>query len=399
MNILPLIAGFVGNPHIVAATEPDYILPIPQTQTTFPDPLPHYLPRTVKVPSASFPTTDIASANAGRFSVSMKGMRRDLRRAGGKAEWLVRDVETAIVEWLMQGGTVLRPNNVEENDLNSGRTVGNSGTIVEVSRTPLQLIWRIPDDAFARYVVHCCARYHEVVSFSGFFLIFFTFRNELFFLGKGTDQNRLTYLLRPNVTRPDRRTLAALETPPVTEIEISSNPDTDIDSDFVSERDLESDIELDHKANLPSIAEGPSLHVQHEDDLSTFADCEEAEFLDADLDSGSEIGSGLEESVDILQARLETLSVDPALVQPLVPSVLAEQPSRMDEDPDTTLQGILRQTPPTDSPRRRRWAAARSPSSPSLSPVRLRRRRRAAPKKRLALNFQTHKSFYDYLFR
>lgn len=186
-----------------------------------------------------------------------------------------------------------------------------------------------------------------------------------------------------------------LETPPVTEIEISSNPDTDIDSDFVSERDLESDIELDHKANLPSIAEGP-LHVVHEDDLSTFADCEEAEFLDAD-DLDSEIGSGLEESVDILQARLENLSVDPAPVQPLVTSVpvLTEQPSRM--DPDTTLQSILHPFP-TDSPRRRKWAA-RSPSSPSLSPVRLRRRRRAAPKKRVALNFQAHKSFYDYLFR
>lgn len=191
-----------------------------------------------------------------------------------------------------------------------------------------------------------------------------------------------------------------METPPVTEIEISSNPDTDIDSDFVSERDLESDIELDHKVNLPSIAEGPSLHVVHEDDLSTFADCEETEFLDVDdLDSGSEIGSGLEESVDILQQRLETLSVDPAPVQSLVTSVLAEQPSRMDEYPDTTLQGILRHPLPTDSPRRRRWAAARSPSSPSLSPVRLRRRRRATPKKRVALNFQTHKSFYDYLFR
>jgi hypothetical protein len=147
---------------------------------TFPEPLPHYLPRTVKAPSASFPITDIASANAGRFSVSMKGMRRDLRRAGGRAEWLVRDVETAIVEWLMQGGTVLRPNSVEDNILQeSGRTLGNNGLIVEVSRTPLQLIWRITDDAFARYVVHCCARYHEVVSFSGFFLDFFGFLNEL----------------------------------------------------------------------------------------------------------------------------------------------------------------------------------------------------------------------------
>jgi hypothetical protein len=127
-----------------------------------------------------FPTTDIASANAGRFSLSMKGMRRDLRRAGGKAEWLVRDVETTILEWLTQGGTLLRPDSVEDNQVReSERPVGNSGTIIEVSRTPLQLIWRIPDDAFARYVVHCCARFHEVVSFSKFFWLVVTFCNEL----------------------------------------------------------------------------------------------------------------------------------------------------------------------------------------------------------------------------
>jgi len=285
---------------------------------------------------------------------------------------------------LMQGGTVLRPDIAEDNDLQgSGRPVGNSGTIVEVSRTPLQLIWRIPDDAFARYVVHCCARYHEVVSFS-----------------KGTDQNRLTYLLRPNVTRPDRRTLASLETPPVTELENSSNPDTDIDSDFVSERDLESDIELDHKA-LPSIAEGPSLHIVNEDDLSTSADGEEAEFLDVGyLDSGSEIGSDLEDSVDILQVRLGTLSVDPSLGEPtLAASVLAEQPSQTNESSIAPLGALLSRPHPVNSARRRRLAASRSLSSPSPSPVRMRRRRRTAPKKRIALNFQSPKSFYDYLFR
>jgi len=122
----------------------------------------------VKVPTASTPKTDPASANAGRFSVSLKGMRRDLRRAGGKAEALVRDVETVIVEWLTEGGTVLRPDHVDSGLQSVGKPVGLTGAIVEVSRTPLQLIWRIVDDAFARYVVHCCARYHEVVSFSKF---------------------------------------------------------------------------------------------------------------------------------------------------------------------------------------------------------------------------------------
>ena len=111
----------------------------------------------------------MASADAGRFSVSLRGMRRDLRRAGGIAEHLVTDIEMSLVEWLFQGGTVLQPNSVGDSLQSVGRPIGSSGRIVEVSRTPLQLIWRVSDDPFARYVVHCCARYHEVVSFSEFF--------------------------------------------------------------------------------------------------------------------------------------------------------------------------------------------------------------------------------------
>lgn len=38
--------------------------------------------------------------------------------------------------------------------------------IWEVSRTPLRLVWAIESDAFTRYIAHCCARYHSVVSFS-----------------------------------------------------------------------------------------------------------------------------------------------------------------------------------------------------------------------------------------
>jgi hypothetical protein len=34
-----------------------------------------------------------------------------------------------------------------------------------------------------------------------------------------------------------------------------------------------------------------------------------------------------------------------------------------------------------------------------MSPVRVRRRRRTAPKKRIGAKFQAHQSFYDYLFR
>jgi hypothetical protein len=164
-------AHFVGNPHVVAATRKDYIFPTPSNKPTFPEPLPSYLPRMAKVPVGTPPTRDPVSANAGRFSLSLKGMRKELRRAGGRAEALIREVEAEMLEWL-QGGVMLRPDESNATDLTNlkaldmGRQIGSTGTIREVSRTPLQLVWSIPDEAFTRYVVHCCARYHEVVSFS-----------------------------------------------------------------------------------------------------------------------------------------------------------------------------------------------------------------------------------------
>jgi hypothetical protein len=94
-------------------------------------------------------------------------MRRTLRNHGGRAQPLVRDVEDEIITWLREGGTLINP---DESDMQTfkfpGASIGNTGCIREVSRTPLQLIWSISEDAFARYVVHCCARFHEIVSFS-----------------------------------------------------------------------------------------------------------------------------------------------------------------------------------------------------------------------------------------
>lgn len=100
--------------------------------------------------------------------MGLKGMRRDLRKSGGRAEALIRDVEYAMIQWLTLGGTVLAPDNTTHRDTGEIQStlVGSTGTVFEVSRTPLQLIWKISDDAFARYIVHCCARYHEIISFS-----------------------------------------------------------------------------------------------------------------------------------------------------------------------------------------------------------------------------------------
>lgn len=211
--------------------------------------------------------------------------------------------------------------------------------------------------------------------------------------GKGTDQNRLTYLLRPNVTRPDRCARAALETPPVTDLDYSSNPDTDIDSDMISEGDLGSDIEPDHKRALPAIAESPSLPAVSEDNWLMVAEDEEVQ---DDFESGSE---NLESSVDVLQSRLEKLSVESANIQPPLTAPGKVQGA----GPLGVNVGKLPDVRPyplqSNSPRHRGWVSPRSSSSPSRSPIRVRRRRRARLNKRVAVSLPTSRSFYDYLFR
>ncbi|KAK7472633.1 hypothetical protein VKT23_000746 [Stygiomarasmius scandens] len=243
-------AQFIGNPHIVSASKKDFVVPVVTVKTTFPEPLPNYLSRNTKISSTTVPGRDNSSANAGRFSLSLKGMRRDLRRSGFRAQVLVRDIETEILEWLETGGTVMGPdidNKAHSEDLASlsGRPVGETSTIDELSRTPLQLVWRVPEDAFARYVIHCCARFHGVVSFS-----------------KELSGTRLTYLLRPNVTRPDSFARSTLDTPPATDLDDSSHFASD--SDFMSERDnlseiVESDVEDSHPSpHLSAIPESRS---------------------------------------------------------------------------------------------------------------------------------------------
>ena len=56
-------------------------------------------------------------------------------------------------------------------------------------------------------------------------------------LGKETSGQRLTYLLRPNVTRPSYNAVPTLDTPPVTDLSELSANDFDTESELVSDRD------------------------------------------------------------------------------------------------------------------------------------------------------------------
>jgi hypothetical protein len=139
---------------------------IPAKQPTFPEPLPPYLPRTASMPSPLSPAMDPVSADAGRFSLSLKGMRRELRKSGARAQILVQTVENEIIQWLWDSDVILfNPNEVNERTGNEGRLLGSTG-IREVCRFPEQLVWNVSNDAFARYVVHCVSRWHNIVSYS-----------------------------------------------------------------------------------------------------------------------------------------------------------------------------------------------------------------------------------------
>ena len=75
-------------------------------------------------------------------------------------------------------------------------------------------------------------------------------------LGKDVDGERLTYLLRPNVFRPDAAGAFSLETPPVTDIDYSSQlSESDLVSSDAGDSDVEDRRAVHAPAALPVISE------------------------------------------------------------------------------------------------------------------------------------------------
>jgi hypothetical protein len=161
----PLVT-FRGNPHIVQPARTDYQIPTTDIKTTFPQPLPPYLPRVAPAPSGAVirrsEPSNIDSAYAGRFTLGLRGVRKDLRQRGGtRTKTLISDIENAIQSWL-DG-----EDSTDQADDKVGRAIdgGDRPSILQVSATPLELVWRT-DDPFARWIIHCVSRWHGVVSFS-----------------------------------------------------------------------------------------------------------------------------------------------------------------------------------------------------------------------------------------
>jgi hypothetical protein len=213
--------------------------------------------------------------------------------------------------------------------------------------------------------------------------------------GKGTGEDRLTYLLRPNVTRPDHHARGTLDTPPTTDIDYSSHAESNIDSDFLSDRDFESDVE--------PVPPSPALSANSESSAGSVAnksnwnrglspveeppnsDVESWSLVDADADVESsnelemEIEQGMEELT--LQPVAEDNGDADRTVTQIGMSPQALRPSH-------------RPYPLTASSRR----MMRSASSPSRSPARARKGRRRNPAMAARASSGKKDTLYEFVF-
>ncbi|KAG8956145.1 hypothetical protein FRC04_004220 [Tulasnella sp. 424] len=203
-------AQFTANPHITAPTTEDLNSPLPPHRP-WPQPLPTYIPRRAPAPDW-IPPPSIHSEPR----LTRKGVRKYIRNAGPYAEQLVRDFEREVTGWL-GCDVVVNPDNQQA----ASRRIGSKGEVFELERTHAQLVWST--DAFPRYILHCVARYHGLVSFS-----------------KDTlDGQRHTHILRP---RPqlNARVVNSLYTPSATATEVDSGSEVLVsEGDIASEKELE----------------------------------------------------------------------------------------------------------------------------------------------------------------
>lgn len=204
-------------------------------------------------------------------------------------------------------------------------------------------------------------------------------------IGKGASDERLTYLLRPNVTRPSKHVTAALETPPVTDLDSST---FEYESDLVSDRDFPdavSDVDdpthqPTHLAALATIAELSVPGTPHIAPTATLA-----QKHDVDLDSWSVVSDDALADIETDDSADEMERVSDSVV------VL----SLNDTDRLPRADPRIRNVPL----RAQIWERQRrSASSPSRSPARRLPSRPIVRKELRHVDQPPTKSFYEYLF-
>ncbi|KAG9316579.1 hypothetical protein JVU11DRAFT_2632 [Chiua virens] len=391
-------AKFTHNPHITLPTSGDFAHPLQQVpSSTFPHPLPTYLPRALIIPPARTPRTLASTSSAGLFSLSLRGARRTLR-ARPSSPYLVRAVESHLAAWL-EGGTYLYPDQVKDQLHFPGDPVGGRDDIREVCREAARLVWAVKadpalhgtpgygDGGFERYLIHCVARWYGVVSFS-----------------KDTDGYRLTYLLRPNVVRPDPHVSNAsrsLGTPPTTDAsdfhvsdagisDFNTTDASDVDSiagDLPATAHSLSDIDESRPSSpaLWSIVGGSDFAIDSDNNADDPGFAASMESLS--LSTHTKFGDDVAAPSHLMDVTRAGSSVDDEIQRQV------ERPTLSRTRPDRERLRTLRRSPSSPSPARRsphRLVAARGAR---------RKRNVKNDKKGFAGAVGTNKgTFYDYLF-
>lgn len=282
-------AHFHGSKHISQPKAVDFAPhQLNTSRNTFPSPPPStfypFKPNSsnpasaISDPSSSSTSNvfdDTRAADFGRFSLPIRGLKRNTRRivrSGGAGEEIASTVDWHLRTWLDRPEVFLRPDAIppasfSRSKLNSRGTdddddlddrcllcletdSGPQAAITQITRQPHSLVWQI-DDGFVRFLVHAVARYYRVVSFSeclagvrwkgcvcgqihaqAVVISQSTLPARSMILGKPlrtakTDPStscRFVHLLRPNMATKtlDPFVQLNLETPPTTEWEASS---------------------------------------------------------------------------------------------------------------------------------------------------------------------------------
>ncbi|KAG6372306.1 hypothetical protein JVT61DRAFT_7746 [Boletus reticuloceps] len=359
------------------------------------------------IPSSRPPPSLPRTSSAGLFSLSLRGARRTLHARPSSA-YLVNAIETHLVAWL-QGETYLNPDQAKDVLRFPGDPVGGREDIREVAREAARLVWAVKadpavadtgyhDGGFERYVVHCVARWYGVVSFS-----------------KDMDDHRLTYLLRPNVSRPDPRIDAAtrtLDTPPTTDASDFHVSDASLSDLNTTDENTTDASDMDSVAGgLPTDAR--SLSDIEESRPSSPASWSVVGGSDFAVESDNDADDpGFAASLESLSLAAQDDFVTPSADTTLTPSRLRDPAmialaARVEQGEDTTpsrtradrdhyhLATVHPRSTSSPSPARRRPHRL-----PTARKVAARRRRKAKhDKKGFAGAVGTDKgTFYDYLF-
>ncbi|GAA5966513.1 hypothetical protein JCM3765_007595 [Sporobolomyces pararoseus] len=402
-------AQLAGNPHLHRPTRADFN-PGPSLKglsTIFAPPPSNFSRSTYSSPdNRSSSTSSTTSLESGQFSMSLRGLRKNLRTSvvgarvsrgqGGRTEEVLEIMERELQEWLsfegrvsagfyhdgaISSSKVLDPTPLEDwqpppqveslpdEPVSRSRPPPPSpsppATLIELTRLPHTLVWLAPSPQH-RYLLHSLARYYRLQSFS----------RPLSPLDPST---RVTHILQPQLMRPTPVAPGAsgFDTPSATDWSSASALSTEVsgtesEAEFTEGSIVTTDDDEDGLTTDGESVEGGGIRGRLEDLELSSGESEYGADRELDFSSTDEEGEGF---VDSLASSFADLNGIGSAV-PSTPTSISTTPF-LPYTPPTTLPSSLSisTTPrPTTRARGRRslpnGGRDSVESSPSRSPTR-----------------------------